>query len=90
MKLTKFEIQNYKSIKKSNECWLASDITILAGKNECGKTACLEALRDFNPVIKEYPVDALPEDRGDEDFPTVKLWFQLGLKKSICFLKRLD
>jgi predicted ATP-dependent endonuclease of OLD family len=49
MRLLKFRVQNYKSIRDSGDCWLASDLTVLAGKNESGKTAILEALRDFDP-----------------------------------------
>lgn len=49
MELLSFRIKNYRSIKDSGECHLSGDnITILAGKNEAGKTAILEALEDFN------------------------------------------
>ncbi len=59
-KLIKFRIQHYKSIEDSGWCWLASDLTILAGKNESGKTAILEALRDFYYEVKEIPGEARP------------------------------
>ncbi|MYF47926.1 MAG: ATP-binding protein, partial [Candidatus Dadabacteria bacterium] len=61
MKLIKFRIQNYKSIRDSGWCYLASDITILAGQNESGKTAVLEALRDFNQTASVSP-DSFPVD----------------------------
>jgi len=48
LKVIKFRIKNYKSIYDSGECYLDDKITILAGKNEAGKTAILEALEDFN------------------------------------------
>lgn len=48
MKITKLRIKNYKSIIDSGDCYLESDLTILAGKNESGKTSILEALEDFN------------------------------------------
>ncbi|MFQ6087523.1 MAG: hypothetical protein ACE5K0_01295 [Candidatus Methanofastidiosia archaeon] len=38
MKIIKFRIKNYKSIKDSEDCYLYDKITILAGKNETGKT----------------------------------------------------
>ena len=60
MKLVKFRITNYKSIKDSGWCWLASDLTVLAGKNESGKTALLEALRDFDIEIDEIGETANP------------------------------
>ena len=48
VKVKKFRIKNYKSIVDSGDCYLTDTITILAGKNESGKTAILEALEDFN------------------------------------------
>lgn len=68
MKLHKFRIFNYKSIKDSGDCYVEQAITILAGKNEAGKTAILEALEDFNIAnsIRDsakplYSHDAIPE-----------------------------
>ena len=54
-----FEIKNYKSIKESEKCYLDNQITILAGKNESGKTAILEALEDFN-TDKNIREEAIP------------------------------
>lgn len=48
MKLKKFRIKNYKSIVDSGDCYLTDTVTILAGKNESGKTSILEALNDFD------------------------------------------
>ena len=48
MKLHKFRIQNYKSIIDSGDCYVDNMVTILAGKNESGKTSILEALEDFS------------------------------------------
>lgn len=59
MEIESFRIKNYRSIKDSGECRLSSDnITILAGKNESGKTSILEALEDFsnNKEIRENSV----------------------------------
>lgn len=68
MKLKKFRIKNYKSITDSGDCYLTDTITILAGKNESGKTSILEALENFdtNEKIRESakPIkspDAVPE-----------------------------
>lgn len=49
MKLIEVRIQNYKSILDSGEFSIGS-LTCLAGKNESGKTAILQALRRLNPV----------------------------------------
>lgn len=63
MKLTAVRVQNYKCIDDSGE-FSINDLTCLAGKNESGKTALLQALRRLNPVEdaesnfnegKEYP-----------------------------------
>jgi len=75
MKLRKFRIQNYKSIKDSSYCWLASDLTVLAGKNESGKSAILEALRDFDVDVKSIPDSALPLDNSRE--PLIEMCFQV-------------
>src|SRR4051812_27454838 len=49
MKLTSVRVTNYKSIDDSTE-FTVGDLTCLAGKNESGKTAILQALRRLNPV----------------------------------------
>ena len=49
MKLTSVRIQNYKCVEDSGEFSVAG-LTCLAGKNESGKTALLQALRRLNPV----------------------------------------
>lgn len=59
MKLKEFKILNYKSIKDSGYCDISSDITILAGKNESGKSVILEALSCFN-INANIPDDARP------------------------------
>jgi len=68
MKILKFRIKNYKSIIDSGDCYLEENITILAGKNESGKTAILEALEDFDTerklrdkAIPIYNLQAKPE-----------------------------
>ncbi|MBN1384810.1 MAG: AAA family ATPase [Elusimicrobia bacterium] len=68
MKMKKFRIKNFKSIVDSGDCYQTDTITILAGRNESGKTSILEALEDFDTDrdIRETakPIklpDALPE-----------------------------
>jgi len=75
MKLIKFRIHNYKSIKDTGWCWLASDLTMLAGKNESGKSAILEALRDFNTDVDKIPDEALPLEDNSE--PLVEMCFEV-------------
>ena len=75
MKLIKFRIQRYKSITDSGWCWLASDVTTLAGKNESGKSAILEALRDFQSEIQSIPDGAIPIDDSGE--PMLEMCFEV-------------
>lgn len=75
MKLINFRIKNYKSIKDTGLCWLASDLTTLAGKNESGKTAILEALRDFNTDVEIIPDSAMPLNDSGE--PVIEMCFDV-------------
>lgn len=74
MKLIKFRIQHCKSIRDSGWCWMASDLTTLAGKNESGKSAVLEALRDFDTDVESIPAGAMPLDDSGE--PMIELCFK--------------
>ena len=53
MKLSRIEITDYKSIRRSNEFEIGG-ITCLVGKNESGKTAVLQALYKLNPVVPDH------------------------------------
>lgn len=79
MKLIRFRIQHYKSITDSGWCWLSSDVTTLAGKNESGKSAILEALRDFDIEGESIPDGARPID--DSGKPMLEMCFEV--EKSI-------
>ena len=92
MEIKSFRIKNYRSIKDSGPCYLSGDnITILAGKNESGKTAILEALEDFNTnkkirneAIHLHHPDAKPEIAitFDIDEETLnKIFHKIGLEK---------
>lgn len=76
MKIVKFRIKNYKSIKDSGDCYFSDKLTILAGKNESGKTTILEALEDFgnNKSIRE---SAVPLDVKNEN-PEITIYFSLS------------
>ncbi len=78
MKLIKFRIRDCKSIKNSGWCYLASGITILAGKNESGKSATLEALQSFS-TEKAIPSDANPIDDYDKE-PEIGMCFDIERK----------
>lgn len=61
MKLLKFRIKNYKSIRDSGDCYLEPDLTIFAGKNESGKSTILDALNNIN-IDDDIDDDAIPID----------------------------
>lgn len=72
-----FRIRDFRSIVDSQVCPLSADnITVLAGQNEAGKTAVLQALRDFDldPGDKPQSTDFFPEVRFDAK-PTVSVLF---------------
>lgn len=56
-KIIKFRIKNYKSIIDCETFYLDEKLTVLAGKNESGKTSILEAIEDFD-TEKEIRQDA--------------------------------
>jgi predicted ATP-dependent endonuclease of OLD family len=77
MRILSFRIKNYRSIKDSGECHLSGDnVTILAGKNESGKTAILEALEDFN-TDREIRKDAKPLFGDSADLPEIAIDFEI-------------
>lgn len=73
MKISAFQIKNYRSIVDSGKCYLSPDnITALIGQNESGKTSVLEALRSF--YEGQISDDVL---RSDLTFPDITCVFQL-------------
>jgi predicted ATP-dependent endonuclease of OLD family len=88
MKLKKFRIHNYKSIIDSGDCYPSETVTILAGKNESGKSSLLEALRDANADV-EISSRAIPIERQDE-IPKISLWFEVSKSDIDDILDELD
>lgn len=75
MKLFKFRIRDYKSIVDSLDCYPAEQVTILAGKNEAGKSSLLEALEDFN-LGTQIRDKAIPIGKSDAK-PSIEVVYQL-------------
>lgn len=88
MEIIKFRIKNYKSIKDSGDCYFSKKITILAGKNESGKTTILEALSGFdkNILIKD---DVRPID-DDNAVPDIAVTFKFTKKELKEFLNEIN
>ncbi len=77
MEIKSFRIKNYRSIKDSAVCYLSGDnVTILAGKNESGKTAILEALEDFN-INKMIREEAISLHRSQVK-PEISITFEMN------------
>ena len=74
MKFEKFRIYNYKSIEDSGDCYLSDGVTILAGKNESGKTSILEALCDCG----DKNIRETSRPIGVDAEPYIDLFFKLS------------
>lgn len=83
--IIKFQVKNYRSIKDSGVCYLADGITVLAGKNESGKTSLLQALEDFD-TEQTIRKDAVPIS-AKKNTPEIFVTFEVN-KESI--LELLD
>lgn len=103
MKPIKFRIKNYKSIIDSGDCYFSDKLTILAGKNESGKTSVLEALEDFHQdrTIREEakPIEGngapeisisfiLTGDEVDEILETAGIESKISKETSITLVKK--
>lgn len=88
MKLSKFRVKNYKSIIDSGDCYPTHGVTILAGKNEAGKSSLLEALEDFNSGT-QIRSSAVPI--GDPDLkPRIEVEFQVGMDEAAQIIEKTD
>ena len=84
MKLTRYNVKNFKSVKDSG--WIScSEVTTLVGVNEAGKSNLLLALWKLNPatggkidVIHDAPVSQLTEIRKNlASTPFITAYFDL-------------
>ena len=84
MKVLSFQIKNFRNIQDIN-CELSTDITILAGKNESGKTSVLDALHLFNNEQKFENTDRA-FDVSSEEHTTIELKLELSIEdvKELC------
>ncbi len=79
MKISAFQIKNYRSIIHSGKCYLSPDyITALIGQNESGKTSVLEALKSF---YEGFITDDVL--RSDMTFPEITCTFLLDESKEL-------
>lgn len=87
MKITKFQIKNFKSILDSGEIALDPKITTLIGKNESGKTCILKALESFKRSYKYTKDDLCLHSKAreklelkkieEENIEIVTIWFEI-------------
>ena len=83
MKLSRVQVQHYRSIVDSGSVAIEPAVTVIIGKNEQGKTNFLRGVHAFNADQAFTPSD-LPnhlrpslEERPPRDIPVVTLWFAL-------------
>lgn len=89
MDIKSFRIKNYRSIKDSGDCYLSGDnITIIAGKNESGKTAILEALEDFN-TARDIRNESIPLSQTDSK-PEISVTFSLDKETFAAVAKKIS
>lgn len=67
MELKSFEIRNFRGIKNAR-CILSPKITVLAGKNESGKTTIFQALEALNEGWKFQETDRPQNTEGEKRF----------------------
>ena len=82
MRLTRVEIEGYRSIGRKIDIRVERDVTILIGANDHGKTNILSAIEHLNPDKQFAPDTDLNWDRvkQSEEFPC--LTFHLQLEES--------
>lgn len=75
MKLVWAQIKNFRSIRDSGKIYFNPNLTVLAGKNESGKSNILKALSCFSVKAfdkdSDYPIDYINE------FPEVTVHYEL-------------
>ncbi|UZE92740.1 MAG: AAA family ATPase [Methanosarcinales archaeon] len=89
MILKSFRIKNFRSIKDSGECYLNPNITVLAGKNESGKTNVLEGLEKLNKATKFEETDT-PLHLKTKEPIEIEFCFEIDTKEIKNILKNLE
>ncbi|HYL66971.1 MAG TPA: AAA family ATPase [Nitrosopumilaceae archaeon] len=86
MQLESFEIKNFRSIKHV-KCVLSPQITILAGKNEAGKTTILQALEALNDDWQFKETDKPQHIENDGKFE-LKCTFKISEDEKFLWLSK--
>lgn len=96
MKLTKFRVENFRSIEASGEVDIA-EITALVGRNESGKSNLLLALASLNPPgglkplnpVKDFPRSRKLQDCNDQTH-VVWTWWTLEKDETEAIKELID
>ena len=80
MLLKAFRIKNYKSFVDSGRCSVQNGVTILAGKNESGKTNILSALEKLNTKEPSFSEDEYSFSDTSVS-PEIFYWFELSTEE---------
>src|SRR5437870_4203826 len=86
MQLESFKVQNFRSIKET-KCFLSPGITVLAGKNESGKTTILKALQMLNEDSEFKNTDKPLNAEKDSKFSLECIFRINDAEKQSCFAR---
>ncbi len=89
MKMTAFRVQNYRSVVDSG--WVnLSEVTVIVGKNESGKTSLMRALWKFNPFsdvgydpLREWPRGYRRAMTDDSPVTSVRFVFMFAEQQAL-------
>ncbi|CAH0169632.1 ATP-dependent nuclease [Peribacillus simplex] len=78
MKIKWIEIENFRSIRERQRITLNSDLTVIAGKNESGKSTILQALKCFNEYEFSEDDSSFSNERAE---PEIEVCFELDAEE---------
>lgn len=87
MRIKWIEIKNFRSIKDSGKFFLNSNISILAGKNESGKSNILKALKAFGE--NKFREEDISQHLDNTEKPSIKIAF-LVTKEELSNIEEIE
>jgi hypothetical protein len=92
MRLTRVEIEGYRSVAEKVDLHIDRDVTVLLGANDHGKTNILSALLHLNPQHAFDESTDLNWDRSEKpsEFPAIAFQFDLDIEDREIFLRLIN
>lgn len=86
MRLSAFQVKNFRSVKDSGRCEIsAEDVAVLVGQNEAGKSSLLEALMAFDEVDVH-----LNDIRSDGSRPSVMCEYEVSVDELDSWINKIS